>query len=172
MNPESDFIVRKVWELVELCAEQRRHCRWVNMEDFRNALDSWEIGRKDAYAALLELEQGNYLLTMRRGEGDTITDIVITPEEEPPSKSSQRSGPVRPAEAHAALKCREYTTMEMGRLRIILGCVVAIYDEDRFVDLAGPLHHSRRDVCVQLHERAGKQHTHARRIHDDPTHLV
>ena len=90
MNPESDFIVRKVWELVELCAEQRRHCRWVNMEDFRNALDSWEIGRKDAYAALLELEQGNYLLTMRRGEGDTITYIVITPEEEPPSKSSQR----------------------------------------------------------------------------------
>ena len=75
----SKFAVSKVLELVELCAEQRRHCRWVNMEDFRNALDSWEIGRKDAYAALLELEQGNYLLTMRRGAGDEITDIVITP---------------------------------------------------------------------------------------------
>lgn len=80
MNPESVFIVRKVWELVELCAEQRRHCRWVNMEDLRNALDSWEIGRKEAYAALWELERRIYLLTMNRGQDDTITDIVITPE--------------------------------------------------------------------------------------------
>jgi hypothetical protein len=79
MNPESVFIVRKVWELVELCAEQRRHCRWVNMEDLRNALDSWEIGRKEAYAALRELEQKNDLLTLTRGEDDEITDIVITP---------------------------------------------------------------------------------------------
>jgi hypothetical protein len=75
----SKFAVSKVLELVELCAEQRRHCRWVNMEDFRNALDSCEIGRKDAYCALRELEQGIYLLTMTRGEDDEITDIVITP---------------------------------------------------------------------------------------------
>jgi hypothetical protein len=48
----SKFAVSKVLQLVELCAEQRRRCRWVNMYDFRNALDSWEIGRKDAHAAL------------------------------------------------------------------------------------------------------------------------
>ena len=42
------------------------------------------------------------------------------------------------AEAHAALECREYTTMEIGRSRIVLGRVVAIYVEDRFVDPAGP----------------------------------
>jgi flavin reductase (DIM6/NTAB) family NADH-FMN oxidoreductase RutF len=41
-------------------------------------------------------------------------------------------------QAHAALECREYTTMEIGRSRIILGRVVAIYIEDKFVDLAGP----------------------------------
>ena len=41
-------------------------------------------------------------------------------------------------QAHAALECREYTTMEIGRSRIILGRVVAIYIEDRFVDTAGP----------------------------------
>ena len=41
-------------------------------------------------------------------------------------------------QAHAALECREYTTMEIGRSRIILGRVVAIYVEDRFVDPAGP----------------------------------
>lgn len=41
-------------------------------------------------------------------------------------------------EAHAALECREYTTMEIGRSRIVLGRVVAIYIEDQFVDAAGP----------------------------------
>ena len=44
----------------------------------------------------------------------------------------------RLAEAHAALECREYTTMEIGRSRIILGRVVAVYVEDRYVDPAGP----------------------------------
>src|SRR6185437_6925469 len=47
-------------------------------------------------------------------------------------------GVPRIAEAHAALECREYTTMEIGRSRIILGRVVSIYVEDRFVDPKGP----------------------------------
>jgi flavin reductase (DIM6/NTAB) family NADH-FMN oxidoreductase RutF len=46
--------------------------------------------------------------------------------------------PPRLAEAHAALECREYTTMEIGHSRIILGRVVAIYVEDQYVDPAGP----------------------------------
>ncbi len=41
-------------------------------------------------------------------------------------------------EAHAALECREYATLEIGRSRIILGQVVAIYVEDEFIDPAGP----------------------------------
>jgi flavin reductase (DIM6/NTAB) family NADH-FMN oxidoreductase RutF len=44
----------------------------------------------------------------------------------------------RIAEAHAALECTEFTTMEIGRSRIILGRVVSIYIEDKFVDPAGP----------------------------------
>jgi flavin reductase (DIM6/NTAB) family NADH-FMN oxidoreductase RutF len=40
----------------------------------------------------------------------------------------------RIAQAHAALECTEFTTMEIGRSRIILGRVVAMYVEDRFVD--------------------------------------
>jgi flavin reductase (DIM6/NTAB) family NADH-FMN oxidoreductase RutF len=44
----------------------------------------------------------------------------------------------RIAEAHAALECREHTTMEIGRSRIILGRVVAVYVEDMYVDPAGP----------------------------------
>ena len=46
--------------------------------------------------------------------------------------------PPRLAEAHAALECREYTTIEIGRSRIILGRVVSVYVEDEFVDPAGP----------------------------------
>ena len=44
----------------------------------------------------------------------------------------------RLAEAHAALECREHTTIEIGRSRIILGRIVNFYVEDRFVDPAGP----------------------------------
>jgi flavin reductase (DIM6/NTAB) family NADH-FMN oxidoreductase RutF len=35
------------------------------------------------------------------------------------------------------MECREYTTIEIGRYRIILGCVVAICVEDGFMDPAG-----------------------------------
>ena len=44
----------------------------------------------------------------------------------------------RIAQAHAALECRELTTMEIGRSRIVLGRVVAMYVEDQFIDPAGP----------------------------------
>jgi flavin reductase (DIM6/NTAB) family NADH-FMN oxidoreductase RutF len=41
-------------------------------------------------------------------------------------------------QAHAALECVEHTTMEIGRSRIILGRVVAMFVEDRFIDPKGP----------------------------------
>jgi flavin reductase (DIM6/NTAB) family NADH-FMN oxidoreductase RutF len=44
----------------------------------------------------------------------------------------------RIAQAHAALECIEHSTTEIGRSRIILGRVVAMYVEDRYVDPAGP----------------------------------
>jgi flavin reductase (DIM6/NTAB) family NADH-FMN oxidoreductase RutF len=42
----------------------------------------------------------------------------------------------RLAEAHAALECREHSTIEIGHSRIILGRVVALYVEDRYIDAA------------------------------------
>jgi flavin reductase (DIM6/NTAB) family NADH-FMN oxidoreductase RutF len=44
----------------------------------------------------------------------------------------------RIAQAHAALECREHTTLEIGRSRVILARVVAAFVEDRYVDPAGP----------------------------------
>jgi flavin reductase (DIM6/NTAB) family NADH-FMN oxidoreductase RutF len=38
----------------------------------------------------------------------------------------------------ASLECREITTMEIGRNRIILGQVVAIHVKDEFLDQSGP----------------------------------
>jgi flavin reductase (DIM6/NTAB) family NADH-FMN oxidoreductase RutF len=40
--------------------------------------------------------------------------------------------------APAALECREITTMEIGRSRIVLGQVVAMHVKDEFIDPAGP----------------------------------
>jgi flavin reductase (DIM6/NTAB) family NADH-FMN oxidoreductase RutF len=44
----------------------------------------------------------------------------------------------RIAEAHAALECRELQTIEIGRSRIVMGQVVAMYVEDRYIDPKGP----------------------------------
>jgi flavin reductase (DIM6/NTAB) family NADH-FMN oxidoreductase RutF len=51
---------------------------------------------------------------------------------------SSKVRPPRIAQAHAALECREHTTLEIGRSRIVLGRVVAVFVEDRYVDPAGP----------------------------------
>ena len=40
--------------------------------------------------------------------------------------------------AHAALECVEFTSMEIGNSRIVLGKVVAMYVEDQFIDPTGP----------------------------------
>jgi flavin reductase (DIM6/NTAB) family NADH-FMN oxidoreductase RutF len=52
--------------------------------------------------------------------------------------ASQHVSVPRIAQAHAALECREHATIEIGRSRIILGRVVGIYVEDRYIDPAGP----------------------------------
>ena len=51
---------------------------------------------------------------------------------------SQTVSVPRLAEAHAALECREYQTIEIGNGRLVLGRVMAAYVEDRYVDPAGP----------------------------------
>jgi flavin reductase (DIM6/NTAB) family NADH-FMN oxidoreductase RutF len=41
-------------------------------------------------------------------------------------------------ESPASLECREITTMEIGRSRVVLGQVVAMHVNDEFLDPAGP----------------------------------
>jgi flavin reductase (DIM6/NTAB) family NADH-FMN oxidoreductase RutF len=44
----------------------------------------------------------------------------------------------RIADSPASLECRELTTLEIGRSRVILGQVVGIHVKDQFLDPAGP----------------------------------
>ncbi len=44
----------------------------------------------------------------------------------------------RISRAPAALECREITTLEIGRSRVVLGQVVAMHVKDEFIDPAGP----------------------------------
>jgi flavin reductase (DIM6/NTAB) family NADH-FMN oxidoreductase RutF len=44
----------------------------------------------------------------------------------------------RLADSPASLECREYSTIKVGRSSIVLGSVVAIHVQDRFIDPAGP----------------------------------
>ena len=53
------------------------------------------------------------------------------------TEASSVVGVPRIRSAHAALECVEHTTLEIGRSRIILGRVVAMYVEDRFIDAKG-----------------------------------
>ena len=57
-------------------------------------------------------------------------------------------------QAHAALECVEHATIEIGRSRVILGRVVAMYVEDQFIDPAGTVHQGRGTTCNRPDERA------------------
>jgi flavin reductase (DIM6/NTAB) family NADH-FMN oxidoreductase RutF len=54
------------------------------------------------------------------------------------AESSSAVSVPRIKEAHAALECRLYETLQPSRSRIILGKVLAVYVEDRFLDPQGP----------------------------------
>jgi len=51
---------------------------------------------------------------------------------------SMAVGVPRIAAAHAALECKEHTTLQIGNSNIVLGRIVAIYVDDEFIDQAGP----------------------------------
>ena len=76
------------------------------------------------------------------------------------------------AEAHAALECREFTTMEIGRSRIILGRVVAMYVEDRFVDPEGPYVKAEELHAIGRMNGLGNYVQDKGRVHDHSPHLL
>ncbi len=78
----------------------------------------------------------------------------------------------RIAEAHAALECKEYMTLEIGRSRIVLGRVVAMYIEDQFVDPAGPVCASGGSARDRQDERYGILCEDAGCVSDDAAYLL
>ena len=63
---------------------------------------------------------------------DELAEAGLTTE-----KSSRVQVP-RVAQAPASLECREVTTVEVGRSRIIIGEVLCVHVRDEYVDPAGP----------------------------------
>ena len=92
----------------------RRTGEWVVNVVTEDLLHPMNICATDFPAGVNELEMA--------GLTTTASNVVKVP---------------RIAEAHAALECREFTTMEIGKSRIILGRVVSVFVEDRFMDAAG-----------------------------------
>lgn len=78
------------------------------------------------------------------GENMNICGVDFPPEVSEIGKAgfttepSQVVKPPRIREAHAALECKIYEILKPSRARIILGQVVAVFVEDRFVDPKGP----------------------------------
>ncbi len=84
---------------------------------------------------------------------------------------SQAVMPPRLAEAHAALECREYTTLESAAP----GSFLAVSFRFMSTTVSGPdraLHQSGRVARDWPHERAGELCSDARRIPDDTANLV
>ena len=54
------------------------------------------------------------------------------------TEASARVGVPRIAQAPASLECREVTTVEVGRSRIVIGEVLCVHVRDEFIDPAGP----------------------------------
>jgi flavin reductase (DIM6/NTAB) family NADH-FMN oxidoreductase RutF len=92
----------------------RRTGEWVVNVVTEDLLHPMNVCATDFPAGVNELEMA--------GLTTTASNVVKVP---------------RIAEAHAALECREFTTMEIGKSRIILGRVVSVFVEDRFMDAAG-----------------------------------
>ena len=63
---------------------------------------------------------------------DELTEAGLT------TLPSSRVAVPRIAEAPASLECREVTTVEVGRSRIVIGEVLCVHVCDEFIDPAGP----------------------------------
>ena len=108
-RPTGDFVPK------DTARNIRRTGEFVVNVVTEDIAEQMNICATDFPAEIVELEMANFTTTP--------SQVVKVP---------------RIEQAHAALECREFTTMEIGRSRIILGRVVAIYIEDKFVDPAGP----------------------------------
>lgn len=104
-----------------------------------------EDGLKDTTRNIEETREFTVnVVTEDIGEKMNICGVDFPPEVSEVEKAgfttapSQLVKPPRLKEAHAALECRLYEILKPSKSRIILGRVVAVFVEDRYVDPNGP----------------------------------
>ena len=74
----------------------------------------------------------------------------------------------RIAEAPASLECREVTTVEVGRSRVVIGEVVYAHVREEFIDPAGPYIRAEQMHAVGRMNGLGELCPHARRVFQMP----
>jgi len=76
----SRFVVSKVLEIAETCVDGSKKGWFVDMQQFRDAMDSQNFDSKEVREALAFLEARTYLITLSDEDGH-VTGISLVPEQ-------------------------------------------------------------------------------------------
>jgi hypothetical protein len=73
------FVVNKVWEVAQACVDGSNRGWFVNMRQFRNAMDSLDFTANEVRAVLAFLEARTYVITFPNEEGQ-VRRISVVPQ--------------------------------------------------------------------------------------------
>lgn len=75
----SKFVVNKVWEIAQACVDGSKKGWFVNLRQFRDAMDSLDFNAEEVRAALAFLEARTYLITLPDDDGH-VARISLIPQ--------------------------------------------------------------------------------------------
>jgi hypothetical protein len=75
----SKFLLKKVWEVAQNCVDEKKKGWSVKMEEFGDAMDALDFGRKQVREALEVLEYRELVITFA-DENDHLKAIGIVPQ--------------------------------------------------------------------------------------------
>jgi hypothetical protein len=75
----SRFVVNKVWEVAKACVDESKKGWFVNMQEFRDAMDNLDFTAKEVRAVLAFLELRTCLITFPDGDGH-VAGISLVPQ--------------------------------------------------------------------------------------------
>ena len=73
------FVVNKVWEVAQSCVDETRKGWFVNMSEFRDAMDSLDFTADEVNASLSYLEARSFVITFLDADG-CIAGISCVPQ--------------------------------------------------------------------------------------------
>jgi hypothetical protein len=73
------FVVNKVWEIAQTCLDENKKGWFVNMAEFRDAMDSLDFTANEVRAALSYLEARSVVITFLDADGG-VAGISCVPQ--------------------------------------------------------------------------------------------